>query len=180
MSRYIDVIIPFLKKISENLNDLKNGGETNFCNFYNHDYDDIAEHKTEITLSDEESLTVIIYKRHVSHDIVIEIKDAYEIDLIHNPSAIIHSCILIPKEGYSDESYELCRSYLLKNAFGIRDEDVKGIDSDTVNVIEKIINDFIECENILAKYKNTKDDIAISSMKYIINENKEEFKNERK
>ena len=53
-----------------------------------------------------------------------------------------------------------------------------GIDSDTVNVIEKIINDFIESENILAKYKNSKDDIAISSMKYIINENREEFKNE--
>ena len=98
--------------------------------------------------------------------------------LIHNPSAIIHSCILIPKEGYSDKSYELCHSYLLKNALGIRDEDVKGIDSDTVNVIEKIINDFIECEKILTKYKNSKDDIAISSMKYIINENKEEFKNE--
>lgn len=178
MSRYIDVIIPFLKKISENLNDLKNGKETNFCNFYNHDYDDITEHKTEITLSDEESLTVIIYKRHVSHDIVIEIKDAYEIDLIHNPSAIIHSCILIPKEGYSDESYKLCHSYLLRNALGIRDEDVMGINSDTVNVIEKIINDFIESENILAKYKNSKDDIAISSMKYIINENREEFKNE--
>ena len=61
MSRYIDVIIPFLKKISENLNDLKNGEETNFCNFYNHDYDDISEHKTEISLSDEESLTVVIY-----------------------------------------------------------------------------------------------------------------------
>lgn len=178
MSRYIDVIIPFLKKISENLNDLKNGGETNFCNFYNHDYDDISEHKTEITLSDEESLTFIIYKRNVSHEIVIEIKDAYEIDLIHNPSAIIHSCILIPKEGYSDESYELYRSHVLKNAFGIRDEDIMGIDSDIVNVIEKIINDFIKCENILAKYKNTKDDIAISSMKYIINENKEGFKNE--
>lgn len=114
-------------------------------------------------------MTVVIYKRHVSHDIIIEIKDAYEIDLIHNPSAIIHSCISIPKEGYSDESYELCRSYLFKNALGIRDEDIIGIDSDTVNVIEKIINDFIECENILAKYKNSKDDIVISSMKYIIN-----------
>lgn len=178
MSRYIDVIIPFLKKISENLNDLKNGEETNFCNFYNHDYDDISEHKTEISLSDEESLTFIIYKRHISHEIVIEIKDIYEIDLIHNPSAIIHSCILIPKEGYSDKSYELCRSYLLKNALGIRDEDIMGIDSDIVNVIEKTINDFKECENILAKYKNSKDDIAISSMKYIINENREEFKNE--
>lgn len=178
MSKYIDVIIPFLKKISENLNDLKNGEETNFCNFHNHDYDDISEHKTEIALSDEESLTLIIYKGNISHDIIIEIKDTYEIDLIHNPSAIIHSCILIPKEGYSDESYELCRSYLFKNKFGIRDEDVIGINSDIVNVIEKIINDFIECESILAKYKNSKDDIAISSMKYIINENKEEFKNE--
>lgn len=178
MSKYIDVVIPFLKKISENLNDLKNGEETNFCNFYNHDYDDISEHKTEIALSDEESLTLIIYKGNISHDIITEIKDTYEIDLIHNPSAIIHSCILIPKEGYSDESYELCRSYLFKNKFGIRDEDIIGINSDIANIIEKIINDFIECENILAEYKNSKDDIAISSMKYIINKNKEEFKNE--